>query len=284
MTKSQIKEIQIPLVSIIIPTFNEETVIGSCLKSLTAQSYKKSEIIIVDDGSRDQTTQEVQKFNVRLLTQKHLGPGPARNRGAKVAQGEILVFVDADMTFAPDFIENITLPIRQGKSKGTFSRDEIVENWENVWARCWNWNNASPDRLRIRNNIHDQEDFRAILRSEFSKVGGFDSTGYTDSRTLVKKLRYLPTAITGAKYYHRNPASLSEIYAQARWIGRRKMRLGAVGQVLNLARFSLPVSLLFGLQIAVSKGEISFILFKLIFDAGFVTGILSNIFQNQTAR
>src|SRR6266851_1946201 len=93
-----------PLVSIIIPVFNEEKNISACIKSLLGQTYGKKEIIIVDDGSQDNSKDVIKNFPVVYLEQNHLGPAKARNLGAEKSHGEILVFIDADMTFTNDFL------------------------------------------------------------------------------------------------------------------------------------------------------------------------------------
>ena len=90
-------------VTVIIPTYNEEKVIEACLESLSKQTLKDAEIIVVDDGSTDETINILQKVRksrgVKIFKQKHKGPGAARNLGVRRAKGEVLVFVDADMTF-----------------------------------------------------------------------------------------------------------------------------------------------------------------------------------------
>lgn len=270
--------------SVIIPTYNEERVLGDCLESITKQNYTPVEIIIVDDGSTDSTREVIQQYQVKFLSQSHLGPGPARNLGAEHASGRILVFVDSDMTFEPDFLEKLTLPIIKGQAIGTFSRDEIVSNWDNVWSRCWNYNNLNRTPNRVRDNPHDSQDYRAILASEFKRVGGFSFTGYTDSRTLVNKLNTRPHLAPGAKYYHRNPSSLIEVFHQSVWIGRRQTRFGLLGQLFNLLRSSPPVSLFGGIVIGFRYHEIRFPVFKIIYDLGFSWGIISNILWHQTAR
>ncbi len=273
-----------PLISIIIPVFNEEKDIALCLESLRAQTYKNTEIIVVDDNSSDSTVKIANEFNITLLKQPHLGPGPARNLGAKIAKGTILVFVDADMTFEKEFIDRLTLPVRKGQAIGTFSLEEFVSNWDNIWSRCWNWNSGNPDRIRVGDKSHDHEDFRSIMTSEFVSSGGFDPVGYTDSRTLSAKLNQKPFPAPGAVYYHRNPESLKEIFTQSRWIGKRKMKFGIVGQVINLIRSSLPLSILSGVIMCLAKKESLFILFKIIYDFGFSVGIIEKLINNTTAR
>ena len=126
-------------ISVIIPAHNEERFITACLTSLKEQSVSV-EIVVVDDGSTDRTIKRIKKIRgIHLFRQSHLGAALARNRGATHARGDILVFVDADMTFEKNFIKALVKPIVEGRSKGTFTKDEKVANWSNVWARCFNF-------------------------------------------------------------------------------------------------------------------------------------------------
>ena len=118
--------------SVIIATYNRADYLRECLNSLASQTHKNFETIIVDDGSTDNTKDLIKSFPVKLLTQKHLGPAKARNLGAEQARGEILVFIDADMTFDKEFISDLTDPIKKGIYKGTFSKNELIGNWANV--------------------------------------------------------------------------------------------------------------------------------------------------------
>ena len=160
-------------ISVIIPVYNEEKVIGSCLESLAKQTYKDLEIIVIDDGSTDKSVAIIENSklkiaNLLLLKQKHVGPGAARNLGASKAKGDILVFVDADMEFEPDFVGKLIAPIVAGKSIGTFSKDEYLLNKNNVWARCWNLERfGQVDWMVPRNYPNTAPVFRAILKSKF---------------------------------------------------------------------------------------------------------------------
>jgi len=240
-------------VSIIIPTYNEALVLEKCIRSLAEQSFKDFEIIIVDDGSTDKTQEVLKNLKqvvsvLKLLEQKHGGAGKARNLGAKSASGDILVFVDADMTFDKNFLENLIKPIITGKSKGTFSKEEYVANWENVWAKCWNINEGWIEKRRHPENYPDEQPvFRAVLKSEFEKVGGFTPGGYDDDWSLFKKLGYKATNAPGAIFFHKNPSSLPEIFKHAKWVGKRKYKFGFLGNIVGIIRASLPISLLIGL-------------------------------------
>ncbi|MCJ7805508.1 glycosyltransferase family 2 protein [Patescibacteria group bacterium] len=283
--------------SVIIPTYNEEKVIANCLKSLLGQTLEDFEIIVVDDGSFDKTKQVLRNFqfpprsgllvsNFQLLEQKHRGPGMARNLGAKHSIGEILVFVDADMTFDKNFLRNLIKPIIAGKANGTFSKYEYVSNWENVWARCWNINQGWEEKRRHPRSYPDtQLVFRAILKKEFDRVGGFDpKLGYMDDWTLSQKLGYGALAADGAIFYHENPGTLEEVFPQAKWIGKRPYKLGAVGDIIALVRASLPMSLAVGLVRSLISQNPAFLVFKIVYDFGIFVGILERLFLGKLVK
>lgn len=99
-----------PLVSIIVPAYNVRRYIEECLRSIMNQSYKQIEIIVVDDGSSDDTPIIIDKLaeqdkRVIPIHQQNAGVSAARNAGIKVSKGEYLVFVDGDDYIATDFVE-----------------------------------------------------------------------------------------------------------------------------------------------------------------------------------
>ncbi|QQG47102.1 MAG: glycosyltransferase family 2 protein [Candidatus Woesebacteria bacterium] len=272
-------------VSIIIPTFNEEKTIADCLLSLAKQTYKDFEIIVVDDGSTDQTLQNLKDFKIKTFSQNHKGPAVARNLGAEHSKGKILVFVDADMTFDFNFIKNLINPILEKKSKGTFSRDEFVANWDNIWARCWNINSNLPPKRRLSKNYPEhQKVFRSILKKEFDKVNGFSKGGYTDDWTLSEKLGYEATVSENAIYYHKNPDTLTEIFKQAKWIGKRDYKFGLIGEIYTVLKSLLPISLLIGLVKSTINLNFYFLIFKVVYDFGIFVGILEMIIVGKYSK
>ena len=232
-------------ISIIIPVYNEEKAIKKCLESLQEQTVIPKEIIVVDDKSTDNTMEAIKQFLNSSLTHQrinvsthsqpaHLGAGAARNLGASKASGEILVFMDADMTFSKTFLEDLVKPILDGKSKGTFSKLEYIANWNNRWARFWNYQKGIYEPRAIPADYPETAPvFRAILKSEFEKVGGFDEMkGYNDDWSLSEKLGYHATAAK-ARFFHYNPENLTEAFIQARWAGKRKYKLGILGGLIR---------------------------------------------------
>lgn len=87
-----------PLISVIIPAYNAATFLAEAIASIQQQAYETLEIIVIDDGSTDGTAEIAKKFNdsIRYVYQENGGPAVARNTGLKLANGEIIAFLDAD--------------------------------------------------------------------------------------------------------------------------------------------------------------------------------------------
>ena len=92
----------VSLVSVIIPVFNGERYLAEAIESVLSQTYRPIEIIIVDDGSTDESARVAQQFPLSYCFQPHSGPGAARNRGVDQARGEFLAFLDADDLWVPE--------------------------------------------------------------------------------------------------------------------------------------------------------------------------------------
>lgn len=100
------------MISVVIPVYNGEKILARCLNSLASQTVPRDqyEIVVVNDGSKDGTKTVVEGFNVTLLSQENQGPAAARNHGVNVARGDIVLFIDADCSAAPNWIEEMTKP------------------------------------------------------------------------------------------------------------------------------------------------------------------------------
>jgi glycosyltransferase involved in cell wall biosynthesis len=102
-------------ISVIIPAFNEEKFLGNCLLSLKEQDFKDFEIIVVDNNSTDKTAEIAKKFGAILVSEKKQGVAFARNKGAKIAEGEILVFTDADTILPKNWLSRIQKEFERDK-------------------------------------------------------------------------------------------------------------------------------------------------------------------------
>ena len=85
-----------PLVSVIVPAYNAERYLAEALESIFAQGHAALEVIVVDDGSTDDTGTIAASLGVQLVRQTNRGAGAARNAGVAVARGDFLAFLDAD--------------------------------------------------------------------------------------------------------------------------------------------------------------------------------------------
>lgn len=95
-----------PSVSVVIPTYNRAAFLGAAVASIRAQTYPCTEIVIVDDGSTDDTAQVVTTLGpgIRYVTQTNAGPAAARNRGIHEARGDLVAFLDTDDRWLPEKI------------------------------------------------------------------------------------------------------------------------------------------------------------------------------------
>jgi glycosyltransferase involved in cell wall biosynthesis len=240
------------------------------------------EIIVVDDGSTDKLESRIlnlESTKIIFLKQDHKGPGAARNLGATKAKGEILVFVDADMEFAPDFIEKLCKPIKNDVI-GTFSKEEYLLNKDKPIARYWNINfGRKSEKMHSDDYPDEQSVFRAILKSEFDKAGGFDTNiGYTDDWSLARKLNTMAIVAPNAVLYHKNPETYRDVWKQARWFGKNEfLTKNLIRKVYNLVRYC-PLTALAKLP------DLQFVKFKLVFSTAVFVSVLLSFFNEPKSK
>lgn len=110
-----------PLISVIIPVFNSELFLDNCIASVVCQTYKSLEIILIDDGSTDDSGSICEKWHledrrITVIHQANNGVGSARNRGLSIAQGEFITFVDSDDMLSPNMLQNSLIMLKDTKS------------------------------------------------------------------------------------------------------------------------------------------------------------------------
>lgn len=167
-------------ISVVIPLYRAESLIGDCLRGLFAAGFDPSEIVVVDDCSPDRSAEESRALGVRVLsTETNIGAANARNLGVRETSGEILMFVDQDVVVHRDVREVVLRFFREhpGYSALFGAYDDAP---------------SAPGRVsRIRNLLHRHVHVRdagdavtywtglgAIRRAAFEAVGGFDPGQY----------------------------------------------------------------------------------------------------------
>lgn len=168
-----------PLVSVVIPAYNDEKYIEETIQSVLLQTYKNIEIIVVDDGSSDSTAELVRQLgsNIKLLQVKNGGPAKARNAGIKTSSGEYIAFLDADDVWFPEKIE--------------YQLDMFKENTGLVYTgRLWIDSSGNPLKDQpVQNNFPSGQIFDAMLSANYmvtssvilrrdviDKIGMFDES------------------------------------------------------------------------------------------------------------
>jgi glycosyltransferase involved in cell wall biosynthesis len=110
-------------ISVIIPNYNRESLIGETIANLLVQTLPPHEIIVVDDGSTDKSVQVIRSFGdkVKLIQQANQGPGTARNAGLKIASGELVQFQDSDDLFCLNKLEAQAKALQENQADIAFS-------------------------------------------------------------------------------------------------------------------------------------------------------------------
>lgn len=114
-----------PLVTVIIPTYNRAGLIGHAIKSVLNQTYPNIQLIVIDDGSVDNTPEVVRSFeNTEYFSKPNGGQGSARNYGFNYSKGKYVATLDSDDQWFPDFVE------RQIENMEKFDLDFSFTNWQ----------------------------------------------------------------------------------------------------------------------------------------------------------
>lgn len=162
-------------VSVIIPAFNAETTLGRCLTALGEQTRPPDEIIVVDDGSTDGTSELARRHGVLLVRQANAGAAAARNAGAQAACGDFLLFTDADCAPASDWVAAMLAPFADtavAGAKGVYetTQQELVARFVQIEYE------DKYDRMREQSRIDFVDTYSAAYRRDtFLQAGGFDS-------------------------------------------------------------------------------------------------------------
>jgi CDP-glycerol glycerophosphotransferase len=185
------------LVSVIVPVYKVEEYVGECLTSILAQTHRRIEVVVVDDGSPDASIDVVNAVaardrRVRVIRQQNAGLGAARNTGVRHARGEMLCFVDSDDTVPPTAIETMLTSLTTSGSDfavGSLMRDTSTGMHMPPWAR------ALHDRTRTGVTIADEPEvlknvfaWTKMYRAEFFHrvVEGFPDGLYEDQVPAAK--------------------------------------------------------------------------------------------------
>ena len=116
------------LISVVMPSYNAAGTLRKSIDCVLDQSWSRTELIIVDDGSTDDSVEVIKSYGdrVTLIEQPNSGPGPARNRGITAARGEFIAFLDADDWWTPDCLEKLHAALQDSPAGLAYC------GWQNV--------------------------------------------------------------------------------------------------------------------------------------------------------
>lgn len=186
-----------PAVSVVIPAYNAVAYITQCLESVLAQNLKNIEILVIDDGSEDETAQNVYKLiqndaRIHLIRQKNMGSGFARNEGIRKASGSFLFFLDADDSLPrSDILSTLLYTAEQRKvvvCGGSLEVDIQGKRKSHSEAEMFF---SKPGYLRFSDWQYDYGYYRFLYKTDFIRRHGFlfpNLLRYQDPIFFVKVL------------------------------------------------------------------------------------------------
>jgi len=173
---------EIPLVSVVIPCYNDHLYIQEAVDSIFKQTYENIEIIIIDDGSNNTTKnvlEELKSDNLAIVTQENSGPSAARNKGISIANGDYILTLDADDFFEPTFIRKSIEVLRKSPKIGLVSSYAYYFSENGIEGEIKPSGGKSGDFLRENNALAS-----SMYRKKcWEEVSGYDENllkGYED--------------------------------------------------------------------------------------------------------
>ncbi|MBI4689282.1 MAG: glycosyltransferase [Nitrospirae bacterium] len=218
--------------SIIVPAYNANNTIGECLNALVHQSIDggEYEVIVVDDGSTDNTAGIIKKFPVKYIWQPNKGPAATRNHGAKEAVGDIILFTDSDCVPNRNWIEEMVKPF--GSLDVVAVKGAYKTNQKSLTARFAQAEFEERfEMLKKAESIDMVDTYSAAFKRDiFRKMDGFDESfpvaNNEDTDLSYKlssagcKMVFNPNAIV---FHLRHPDTVRKYMRQKFWRGYWRM-------------------------------------------------------------
>ena len=219
-----------PAVSVVIPAYNSASTIAEAVEACLNQDHPDVEVIVVDDGSVDDTRCLAQHYPVRCISQKNMGPAGARNRGWRVASGEIICFTDSDCVPSRDWVTNLVMGYTSEEIAGVGGTYQIA-NASNLLAACIH-EEIVQRHLKMPKFVNYLGSFNlSYRRAVLEQVDGFDesyrraSGEDNDLAYRVMKRGYRLAFTRDARVAHYHPDNLWRYLRQQFWHGFWRMRI-----------------------------------------------------------
>ena len=220
------------LVSIVVPLYNAERDVPAVLEEIKKQTYRNVEVTMVDDGSIDQTYSVVveacrQLPNAKAVRTSHEGASHARNAGIQASRGETIFFMEADCSYAEEYIQRaVELLDAQPEVSAVCLTGAPLKLKHNIAVESIDIENKVQHRLLAEGKIRP---FYAWVyrRRAILEVGGFDEKLFQgEDKDLFRRFEaagYKVGWIPGVHWWHKRDQTLREL--AVKWFARGKMRL-----------------------------------------------------------
>ncbi len=174
-----------PLVSILINNYNYERFVGDAIESALAQSWARCEVVVVDDGSTDNSRDVISGFGTRIqrIFQRNGGQASAFNTGFKHSRGDIICFLDSDDVFLPNKVEEVVAALDGKERQWHFHRLQ--------------WTDAALHPISMPPYDYETGDFdlRSASRQGNARLSAPSTSGLSFTRKLLEQIMPVPEAI-----------------------------------------------------------------------------------------
>jgi len=214
-----------PYFSVIVPLYNKENFIQSCLKSVIKQDFENFEVIVIDDGSTDKSWRKAKCINddrIQIFQQENQGASVARNLGVQKAKADFIAFLDADDEWYPNYLSLIHEMIKNHPQKSIFATNYEVETAPNTFRKT-QFSILLPHRIQVVDDFFEASlkdalflTISVVVRKKvFMEIGGFNSSipSGQDTDLFIRLGLIHPVVFTkevGAKYNLQSENNLSK--------------------------------------------------------------------------
>ncbi len=172
-----------PKISIIVPVYNVEMYLERCVDSILWQTFKDFELILINDGSKDNSFQVMKKYEydkrVRLFNQNNMGPAKTRNKGIEKAVGKYIMFIDSDDYIDNDYVEKYY----NASKKGDY--DLVIGGYQKI----------TGEKIEFKRQLKNEEFSKYIVTGPVSKL-------YKKSFLVKNKIEFLDTTASEDVYFN----------------------------------------------------------------------------------
>jgi len=249
-----------PLISIIVPAYNRADEIDEFISSFEKQSKKNFEVIVVDDGSTDNTKVLVENhkknLDLKYLFQQNKGPGVARNSGMEKAKGDIFVFIDSDCTVPENYIKNLTRHL-ENEDFDAFGGPDTSHKDFSPFLKAVNYSMTSfigtggtrGSKGKQLAKYYPRSFNMGIKKKVYEKIGGMNALRHGQDMEFSNRIYTAGFKILyfdDVKVFHKRRTNLKKFFKQIFNWGVTRINLGRIDPKMLKPIHFLPAIALIG--------------------------------------